>query len=98
MTTGSAIEKLAATVERIFADGVMDAAEKTELKALFAQGALTVPQVRDVLSAFVRDTWGEVMEDGVLTDAERAKLKAVVRELKLPDDCIPEAVRRVVSE
>lgn len=90
-------EKLAQTVDRIFEDGVMDDAEKAELRALFTGGGLTVPEVKEVMAEFVRKTWGEVIEDGIITEEEKQKLEAIVTGLKLPANVLPEAVRDLLA-
>lgn len=82
-------EALAALIERIFADGVVTPAEKVELKALYRDKGLTVPEVRHVFTKFLKDTWGEVLADGVVTKDERTKLNLIVSELMLPADALP---------
>jgi hypothetical protein len=32
-----------------------------------------------------------------VTDAERAKLKTIVFELELPNDCVPDEVKRAIA-
>ena len=89
-------QELLALVGRIFADGIVDASERSELVSLYRAGGLSVPEVRAVFSAFLERTWGESIADGVLTDDERGKLAAIVRELRLPSECVPAIVGRVV--
>jgi hypothetical protein len=90
-------EALLSLVDRIFEDGVVTPAERSELVSLYREGGLTVAEVREVFTAFVRQTWGEVIEDGLLTEAERTKLKAIVRELHVPRDCVPDSVAWLVA-
>jgi hypothetical protein len=85
--------RLRAMLGRIFADGVVEPRERDELRALFREGALSVPEVRAAFASFVDESWGKMMEDGVLEPHERQKLRAIVEGLKLPDDCIPDAVK-----
>lgn len=88
---------LLSLVERIFADGVVTPSERSELVLLYREGGLTVSEVREVFTAFLTQTWGEVMADGVLTDDERKKLSTIVRELHIPSDCVPNAVKWLVA-
>jgi hypothetical protein len=90
-------KELAALIERIFEDGVVDSEEREELQAFWRQRGLTVPQVREVVDQFVLRVWGEVIADGVITAEERARLAAVKEGLRLPDEVIPEPVREAVS-
>lgn len=87
-------EKLRALIERIFEDGVVEEKERDELKRLYRDGGLTVPQVKEVFAAFVSDTWGEVMSDGVVTDDERNKVRTILTELKLPANMLPDDLRK----
>ena len=88
---------LLSLVERIFADGVVTSAERSELVSLYREGGLTVPEVREVFTTFVAQTWGEAIADGVLTDGERQKLAVIVRELHVPRDCVPNAVAWLIA-
>lgn len=88
---------LLSLVERIFADGVVTASERSELVALYREGGLTVAEVREVFTAFLGATWGEAIADGVLTDEERKKLGVIVRELHVPRDCVPNAVAWLIA-
>jgi hypothetical protein len=90
-------DALLSLVERIFADGVVTAAERSELVSLYRDGGLTVPEVREVFTSFLADTWDEAILDGVLTDDERTKLALIVRELRVPRDCVPNAVAWLVA-
>lgn len=84
-------------VRKVFEDGVVTAHERLELRNLYRQSGLTVREVKEVFTAFVKQTWGEALADDVFTDAECDKLVAIVRELRLTDDCIPPVVRVVVD-
>jgi hypothetical protein len=90
-------DALLALVDRIFADGVVTPAERSELGALYRGAGLTVAEVREVFTAFVTKTWGEALSDGVFSDDERDKLVTIARELKLPRDCMPEIVAQIVA-
>lgn len=87
---------LAALIERIFDDGVVDPAEREQLRDFWRQRGLTVAQVRQVVDAFVARVWGEVIADGVITADERQRLSAVRDGLRLPDEVLPDPVRRAL--
>jgi hypothetical protein len=93
----SATERLRELIERVFADGVLEPGERQELTEMWKKGRLTVSQVRDVMTAYVRDTYADVMADGVVTDAERQKLTAIVAGLRLPPECVPDEMRRLLK-
>ena len=90
-------QDLAALIDRVFADGKVDSAEREELRGFWAQRQMTLKNVREVVDAFVEKTWGEVIADGVVTDGERERLWAVVDGLHLPEAVVPEAMWRVIS-
>jgi hypothetical protein len=90
-------QDLAALIDRIFADGKVDPAEREELRSFWTARQLTVKQVRAVVDAFVGKTWGEVIADGVVTAQERDRLWAVVEGLHLPEAVVPEAMWKVIS-
>lgn len=89
-------QDLATLIERIFEDGVVDPAERQELQDFWRQRGLTVSQVRQVVDAFVARVWGEVIADGVITSDERVRLSAVREGLRLPDEVLPEPVRKAL--
>ena len=89
-------EELLSLVDRIFADGVVAASERSELVSLYRDAGLSVPEVKEVFTAFLQKTWGESIADGVLTDEERRKLATIVRELRVPTDCVPPIVGIVI--
>ena len=90
-------EDLGALLDRIFADGVVDPAEREELRQFWIKRGMTVSQVRGVVDRFVARVWDEVIEDGVVTAEERERLRAVVEGLNLPQAVLPEAVRAALA-
>ena len=90
-------DQLAELIERIFADGVVEKAERDELHRLYREGGLTVPQVREVFRAFVEKTWGEAIADDVVNDEEKRRLTNIIHELRLPIDIVPEQMRVVLG-
>jgi hypothetical protein len=87
-------KELAALIERIFEDEVVDESEREQLRQFWAQKGMTVPEVRGVVDAFVQKVWGEVIEDGVVTDDERVRLLRVVEGLKLPISILPDPLKK----
>ena len=78
---------------RIFSDGVVEPAERAELKAKLASGGLSAEQARATMVDFLRTTMKHVNADGKVSDREKDKLKAILAELALPDDCVPDEVK-----
>jgi uncharacterized tellurite resistance protein B-like protein len=96
-TRAQAKERLAALIERVMADGTIDAGEREEMQAFFAQELLTVGDVRDVMSRYLRAVQDEVLADGRVTDEERKRVRAVVTELKIPPALWPGEIRAIVG-
>jgi hypothetical protein len=93
----AAQERLLALVRKIFDDGVVTFDERQALRALYAEAKFTVGEVKAVFRAFLAEVWGEVIADGVLTPSEQSKLATIVRELRLPLDCVPADVALVLA-
>lgn len=83
---------------KVFDDGILEPHEQKELRELYSMGKLTLPDVREVFGKFLRDTWDDVMADGVLTDDERTKLENIVTQLKLPSDLVPDDVKKALAK
>jgi uncharacterized membrane protein YebE (DUF533 family) len=90
-------EMLRALIERVMDDGKIEPAEREEMQAFFSQAVLTVGDVRDVLSRYLRAVQDEVLADGHVTDEERARCRAVVTELKIPPSLWPGEIRAIVG-
>ena len=88
---------LGALIERVMADGKIEPAEKEEMQAFFRDALMTVGDVRDVMSRYLRAVQDEVLADGQVTDEERARCRAVVTELKIPPSLWPGEIRAIVS-
>jgi hypothetical protein len=92
----SAQRALLSLVEKIFADGILSPSERKELHSLYGASGLSVREVREVFSAFVAKTWGQVMEDSFVTAEERQKLLTIIVELRLPPEMVPPEVAREI--
>jgi uncharacterized tellurite resistance protein B-like protein len=90
-------EMLGALIERVMADGKIEPAEREEMQAFYRDALLTVGDVRDVLSRYLRAVQDEVLADGQVTDEERARCRAVVSELKIPPSLWPGEIRAIVG-
>jgi len=90
-------ERLGALIERVMADGKIEPAEREEMQAFYRQELLTVGDVRDVMSRYLRAVQDEVLADGLVTDEERARCRAVVTELKIPPSLWPGEMRALVA-
>jgi len=96
--SGASIDKaFKGMLARIFSDGVVDAKERAELKAKLGSGGLTPEVARATMIEFLETTMKHVMADGKVTDRERAKLQLILKELALPDDCVPAEVKRAIT-
>ena len=90
-------ERLGALIERVMADGKIEPAEREEMQAFYRQELLTVGDVRDVMSRYLRAVQDEVLADGLVTDEERARCRAVVTELKIPPSLWSPEIRAIVE-
>ena len=90
-------EMLRVLIERVMADGKIEPAEKEEMQAFYRQALLTVGDVRDVMSRYLRAVQDEVVADGVVTDEERARCRAVVSELKIPPALWPGEIKSIIG-
>jgi hypothetical protein len=91
-------ESLARLIDQIFEDGRVDDSERQQLRRFWADKGLTVNQVRVVIDRFVDDVWREVVADGIVTDDERSRLRAVVSGLNLPREILPQALLSALAE
>jgi hypothetical protein len=100
MSGGDAELRFKGMLARVFSDAVLEDAEKAELTEAVKNGSLTGDQVRQVIFTFTTTTFKHASADGVLTDRELGRLRAIVSMvdgLGLPGDCIPADVRVAVT-
>lgn len=97
MYDGDMIDKaLKGMLARIFSDGRVDDAERAELRARLASGALAPAVAQETMRDFLATTYKHATADGKLSDAERGRLRTIVTELDLPNDCVPDEVKRAI--
>ena len=82
---------------RIFSDGVVEPAERAELKAKLASGGMSADVARATMLDFLRTTMKHVSADDKVSDGERAKLKTILAELALPDECVPAEIKQAIG-
>ena len=85
----SAERRFIGMLARIFSDGVVTDAERTELWTSVATGNLDAQRVDALLLDFLKKSFSQFSADGVLTDSERKKLRVMVNELGLAEDHLP---------
>lgn len=94
-----AIDKaLKGMLARIFADGVVEAHERSELDAKLKSGALSHDVVRATMLDFLRTSFAHVKADGVVTPREKERLTTIVDELALPSDCVPYEIKKAIGK
>jgi hypothetical protein len=100
MSGGNPELRFKGMLARVFSDAVLEDAEKAELTEAVKNGGLTVEQVKQAIFAFTATTFKHATADSVITEREADRLRAIVvmvKELGLPDDCIPADVRAAVG-
>ena len=84
---------------RIFSDSVAEEAELNVLIAHLTSGDLAPTEVQEVINLFVHTTWKSTIADGVVTEDEKKKLRAIAGALGLEhSDTLPDAWRRALSK
>jgi hypothetical protein len=89
--------KMGELVRRVMADGKLDAGEREEMAGVYRQAVLTVADIREVFMSYLGEVRDEVLADGVVTDEERARCRAVVAALKIPPALIPADFQALVA-
>src|SRR4051812_38206140 len=93
----AAVDRLGNDIRRVLADGVIDDAEREELQGLFRQAVLTVSDVRSVIGRYLLSVQDDVLADGLVTEEERARCRAVVSELKIPPGLLSPQLKAIVG-
>jgi hypothetical protein len=76
-------------VHRVFLAKRLGPADRLALAAFLGPLGLHPAEVKLVYRAFLRATWGDVIDDAMLTRQERLILVQIVRALRLPWECAP---------
>ena len=98
MTNADARKDLTDMLTRVFEDSVADEGELNVLIAHLMSGALSAGEVQEVMEAFVQNTWKQTMADGVISDLEKKKMRAIVDALGLQNsDTLPASWRRALA-
>lgn len=90
-------QRLAALIERVMADGVIDPMEREELQAVYREAVLTVTDVKEVLARYLRSVQEEVLADGKVTEEERRRCRAIVAQLKIPAPLLSPQIRAIIG-
>lgn len=81
--------KFKGLLARIFSNADVDEAERAELLDFLASGALSQPERREVVDAFVATTWKTANADGKLSEIETQRLRTIASILGLGRDDLP---------
>ncbi len=74
---------------RIFSDAAAEKAERDELKAFLATSPLSADEIKATVAEFVDQTWKITVADGVITDTEKKRLRAIAEVLGLERGALP---------
>lgn len=91
-------QALLGKLTQIFADGLVDDAERSSLRAMLASGELSSKEVREVFDQFVATTWKGTIDDGRVTDVEKKRLQEIVRVIGLDATALPREWRALLGE
>jgi hypothetical protein len=69
-------DQLAALIQRVMEDHVIEPGEREELQAVYRQALLTVSDVKEVLGRYVRSVLDDVLADGKVTEEERKRCRS----------------------
>jgi uncharacterized tellurite resistance protein B-like protein len=94
----AAVDRLGSVVRRVLADGTIDDAEREELEGLYRQAVLTVSDVRCVIGRYLLTVQDDIMADGLVTEEERARCRAIVSELKIPAGLLSPQLKAIVGQ
>ncbi|AKV04841.1 hypothetical protein AKJ09_11504 [Labilithrix luteola] len=89
--------KLKGMLARIFSDATADESERAELRTYLASGALSSPEIQEVIADFVSTTWKITVADGVVSEVEKQRLREIVEVLGLAKGDVPEEWSRVLG-
>jgi hypothetical protein len=80
---------LLGVVVQIFATGVITKEQRLSLASIHGGTGVSVAALEEVFEAFLRMTWGDVIDDEALTPEDWARLAMIIRELRLPVQRVP---------
>lgn len=85
-------QALESLLQRIFAAASADGLppeQRSELRAFLSSGALSMPQIKEVFDSFGRGAWTAARADGVVTEIEAMRLRAIAGVLGLEHSVPP---------
>jgi hypothetical protein len=92
-----AFERLTAFLPRAMEDSVLDEEERKELMGMLSSGILTREDVQTAFRDFLNGIHFEITVDGVVTEAERERLRSVVAALRIPPAFIPDEIQALIA-
>ncbi len=81
--------RLKGMLARIFSDAAAEESERAELKAFLATSPLTADEIKATIDEFVQQTWKITVADGVISDTEKKRLRAIAEVLGLDRGALP---------
>ncbi len=78
-------EALFAVLVRIIRDGTLVPSDPMTLSSVYGPAGLTLGEARDVYRAFLRATWGDIIDDERISRDELALLATLTKLLGLPE-------------
>jgi uncharacterized tellurite resistance protein B-like protein len=90
-------ERLSRLLPEVLADGHIDDSERLALSKVLAEHVLTVRDVKDVLAEYLASLQVEILADGLVTEEEEERCRAIVRELALPRELVPPELLAIVE-
>lgn len=88
---------LADLLARIMEDGQVDEREKKELIDFLNQGLLSVPEVREVFSTYLKGLQDDVLADGLVTEDEQTRIQNAVKQLRIPHTFLSPELKAIVE-
>jgi hypothetical protein len=76
-------------VMRVFERGTATPSERRNLAMVGGKDGLSTSEIETVFRAFLRATWGDVIDDDALTAEDWERLAFVMAELRLPSELVP---------
>ena len=89
--------RLTVLVRRVMEDGVISEEERADLRRFYVSELLTISEVKEVLTSYIKALEKEAMQDGVLTAAEVKTIQNAVDQLHIPLRLLPPEILDIVT-
>ncbi len=90
------VAELKQLLKTIFADSIVEPKEREALGEFTK--SMTVEETAEAFQQFLKEKWGEIMADDVITGAERALLVKIMHELSLALEHLPLQARHAMKD